>query len=271
MPFQTGLFPFLEPFELRTRFYEELHFHLFELTHTEDELAGHDFVTERLTNLCDTERHLHTAGLLYVQVVHEDTLSGFRTEVYLHGTFRSRPHFRREHQVELTDFGPVLGTRNRADNFFVQDDLTEFVQVRTGVHGFRVAFVQRVTLSLVFQYTGVGATELSLVEGVAEFLGGLGYFLIDFFVVLGNLVFNQYVGTVAFLRVTVVNQRVVERVYVSGSLPDGRVHEDSRVDAYDVLVQEHHALPPVLFDIVFQFHTHLSVIVYGTQSVIDFT
>ena len=110
MPFQTSLFPFLEPFEFGSRFYEELHFHLFELTHTENELTGHDFVTESLTNLSDTERNLHTSCLLYVQVVHENTLSGFRTKINLHGTVGSRTHFGGKHQVELTHFCPVLCT-----------------------------------------------------------------------------------------------------------------------------------------------------------------
>ena len=33
MPFQTDFFPFLEPVKFRSRFYEELHFHLLSLIH----------------------------------------------------------------------------------------------------------------------------------------------------------------------------------------------------------------------------------------------
>ena len=271
MPFQTDFFPFLEPIQFSTRFYEELHFHLFKLTHTEDELTGNDFVTESLTDLCNTERNLHTTGLLYVQVVNENTLSCFRTEVYLHGTFGSRTHFGREHQIELTDFGPVLGTRNRTNDFLVEDNLTQFVQVRSGIHSLCIAFVQCVAFSLMFQYTRVCAAELSLIKSIAEFLGSLGYFLVDFLVVFGNLIFNQHIGTVTFLRVAVINQRIIERINMSRSLPDGRMHEDSRVKSHDIFMEQHHALPPVLFDIVFQFHTHLTVIVYSSQSIVNFT
>ena len=92
VPFQTGSLPGLEPVEFRTRLHEELHFHLLELAHTEDELTSYDFVTESLTNLGDTERNLHTTGFLYIQVIYEDTLCRFRAKVYLHGTIGSGTH-----------------------------------------------------------------------------------------------------------------------------------------------------------------------------------
>ena len=110
VPFQTSFFPFLEPFKFSSRFYEELHFHLFELTHTEDELTCNDFVTESLTNLSDTERNFHTSCFLNIQVVYENTLSSFRTQIYFHCTVGSRSHFGREHQVELTYFSPVFSS-----------------------------------------------------------------------------------------------------------------------------------------------------------------
>ena len=110
MPFQTDFFPFLEPVKFSSRFYKELHFHLFELTHTEDELTGNDFVTESLTNLCNTERNFHTSCFLNIQVVYENTLSSFRTQIYFHSTVGSRSHFGREHQVELTYFSPVFSS-----------------------------------------------------------------------------------------------------------------------------------------------------------------
>jgi len=129
MPFQTDFFPFLEPVKLCSRFYEELHFHLFELTHTEDELTGNDLVTESLTNLCNTERNFHTTCFLYIQVVYENPLCSFRTKVNLHCSFGSRTHFGREHQIELTNFCPVLSTGDRAYDFFINDNLTKFFQI----------------------------------------------------------------------------------------------------------------------------------------------
>ena len=82
VPFHTVLLPFLEPFEFGTGLDEELHLHLLEFPHTEDELTSHDLVSECLAYLCDTERNLHTTGFLYVKIVYEDTLCGLRTKVY---------------------------------------------------------------------------------------------------------------------------------------------------------------------------------------------
>ena len=123
VPFQTDFFPFLEPVEFGSRFYKELHFHLFELTHTEDKLTGNDLVTESLTNLCNTERNFHTTCLLYIEVVYKNTLCSFRTKINLHCSFGSRTHFSREHQIKLTNFCPVLCTRNRTYDFFINNDL----------------------------------------------------------------------------------------------------------------------------------------------------
>ena len=66
MPLHTYFLPLSEPVKLCTWLDEELHLHLLELTHTEDELTCNDLITECLTDLGDTEMNLHTAGLLYV-------------------------------------------------------------------------------------------------------------------------------------------------------------------------------------------------------------
>ena len=84
VPFQTRFLPLLEPFEFIARAHEELHFHLLKFTHTENELASHNLVAESLADLCNTERNLHAACLLHVQIVHEDTLCCLRTQIYLH-------------------------------------------------------------------------------------------------------------------------------------------------------------------------------------------
>ena len=270
VPLQAGFLPGLEPLQLGAGLHEKLHLHLLELTHAEDELTGHDFVAEGLTYLCDTEGDLHTARLLHVQVVDEDTLRRLGAEVHLHGTFGRGTHLGGEHQVELTYLGPVLRAADGADDFLVKDDLAQLVQIRTGIHGLGIAFVQGVALGLVLQHAGVGRAELGFIEGVAILLGSLGHFLVDFLVVLGYLVLDEHVGAVALLRVAVVDEGVVEGIHMSAGLPDGGVHEDGRVDAHDVLVEQHHALPPVLLDVVLQFHAVLTVVVHSSQSVIDF-
>ena len=57
---------------------------------------------------------------------------------------------------------------------------------------------------------------------------------------------------------------------MSTGFPDGGVHEDGAVDAHDVVVKQHHALPPVLLDIILQFYAILSVIIYSTEAIVNF-
>ena len=120
-------------------------------------------------------------------------------------------------------------------------------------------------------HAGVGLAEERLVKRVAETLAGLGHLFLDLLVVFGDMVFNEHVGTVTFLRVAVVDQGVVERIDVARCLPDGGVHEDCRVDAHDILVEQGHGLPPVAFDIVLKFHTVLTVVIDCRKAVVDFT
>ena len=108
MPAEAELLPVVEPFHLCAGAYEELHLHLFELTHAEYELTGHDLIAERLADLSDTERNAHTAGFLHVEVVDENALCGFGTEINSHRSVSGRAHLGLEHEVELTHLGPVL-------------------------------------------------------------------------------------------------------------------------------------------------------------------
>ena len=57
---------------------------------------------------------------------------------------------------------------------------------------------------------------------------------------------------------------------MSGSLPDGRVHEDGRIQSHHVLVQQDHGVPPVLLNIVLELNSILSVIIDRCESVVYF-
>ena len=89
------------------------------------------------------------------------------------------------------------------------------------------------------------------VEGVAETFVCFVALLVDFFLNLGNVVFDENVSPVTLFGVFVVNQGVVEGVDVAGCLPDAGVHKDGGVDADDVLMVLHHGTPPILLDVVF--------------------
>ena len=49
------------------------------------------------------------------------------------------------------------------------------------------------------------------------------------------------------------------------------MHEDGCINAYDIFVHLHHGLPPVFLDIILQQTAIRTVIIDGTQSVIDLT
>ena len=263
MPCHTSLLPLVEPLQFCSRFYEELHLHLLKLTHTEDKLSGDDLITESLTDLCDTERNLHTSSLLYVQVIYKDTLCSLRTQINLHAIISRSTHLCREHQVKLAYIGPVTCSADRADDLLIQDNLLEFFQIH-GIHSHRVTLMQGITFLLVLQYTRICCTELSLIKLISEAFLSLLYLFVDLLLVFGNLILYQHISTIALLRITVVNQGIVESIHMTRCLPYRRMHKDSRVDTHDIVVQQHHTLPPILLDIIFQFYTILSVVVYGS-------
>ena len=259
VPSQTNLLPILKPLHLSTRLAEELHLHLRELTHTEYELTGNNLVTESLTNLADTEWHLHTAGLLNTQVIYEDTLSSLRTEIYLACSIACRTHL-----------GPVLGTADRTNNTLILDNLLQHLQVRT-LHSLSIAGMEVIKLLLVLQNARISCTELSLIKAIAEALLSLGNLLGNLLLILSHVILDEHIGTITLLCIAVINQRVVESIYVSRCLPYCRVHEDSCIETNNVLVQQYHTLPPVLLDIVFELNTILTIVINGSQAIINFT
>ena len=270
MPFHARVFPELEPFHFRARLNEELHFHLLELAHAEYELPRHYLVAESLAYLCYAEGNFHSPGFLHIKVVDEYALCGFGAQVYGRRAFGRRTHLGFEHKVELAHVGPVARAAYRANDLLVDDDLLEFGKVGV-VHCFLVTLVQCVAFFLQFDHTRAREAVLCFVERFAETLGCLGHFLVYLFIVLGYLVLDENISAVTLLRVAVVDERVVESVHVSRGFPNGGVHENRTVEPNDVLVQEHHALPPILLDVVFQFNAVLAVVVNGTEAVVNIT
>ena len=93
-----------------------------------------------------------------------------------------------------------------------------------------------VAFGLVFGHARVGAAEHRFVEAVSKLLGGLLHLARDLLVDLGQVVLDQYVGAIALLAVSVVDEGVVKGVHMPGGLPNGRVHKDGSVYPDDVVV-----------------------------------
>ena len=194
-----------------------------------------------------------------------------RAEIYCRCAFCGGTHLGLEHEVELAYVCPVACAGDRTYDFLVEDYLLQSVKVYAalGIHDLLIAVVEGVALGEELSYFRRCGTILLLVEILLETLACFLHLLLYLLLVLGYLVFDEDIGTIALLGVTVVYERVVESIDVAGCLPYCRVHEYSRIDTHDILMHEHHVLPPVLLDIVFQFDTVLTVVIYSAQSVIN--
>src|SRR5690606_37667113 len=81
MPLQPCIFPILVIFHLLARTHEELHLHLLELPHAENELTGDNLIAECFSGLSYTKRNLHPSALLHIEEIHENSLRRFRTKI----------------------------------------------------------------------------------------------------------------------------------------------------------------------------------------------
>ena len=120
-------------------------------------------------------------------------------------------------------------------------------------------------------YTRISLTEKSFVERIAKTFCSLGNFLVNLLVELCHLVLDENIGAIALLRIAVVNQRVVESVNVARSFPDCWVHEYSRINTHNIFMKQRHGFPPIALNVILQFYTILSIIIYSRQPIINLT
>ena len=102
--------PVIEPFQIGAGLAEEFQFHLFKFTHTEYEITGSNFISERLAYLSNAERYFFTACSLDIGEVDKDTLSGFGTEIQFIFTVLCNALKSFEHEIELTNISEIMFT-----------------------------------------------------------------------------------------------------------------------------------------------------------------
>ena len=61
--------------------------------------------------------------------------------------------------------------------------------------------------------------------------------------------FNEMIHPVSLLAILVIDHRVAEIIHMSRCFPGGRVHENSRVNTHNIIMELGHAFPPVIPDI----------------------
>src|SRR5258708_2660804 len=239
MPFHPGLLPVFIPLFFRAGPDKELHFHLLEFPHPEDELPGYDLIAEGLADLGNPERDLHTAGLLYVEKVHENSLGGLRPQVDFAGFFGDAAQLGGEHEVEFPDIRPVGSAADGAFYFPVFYQLLQAAEIAGSQEAIH------------FRLEGV---SLILIARLIQFL----YSRLD-----------QMVDAISLLTVFIIDHRITEPIDMATGFPGGRVHKNGGIDPYDILVQLRHALPPMILNIFLHLAAILTVIIYSAQPVID--
>ena len=100
VPVQALFTPVLVPLWTFFGWNEELKFHLFKFTRTEDEVSWSDFVSEALTYLRNTKGRLFAAGLQNIHEVHKHALCGFWAHIHIGTRTLNGPGMSFEHQVE---------------------------------------------------------------------------------------------------------------------------------------------------------------------------
>ena len=122
-PVHAEIAPVREPVVIIIGLAEEFHFHLLELTGSEDEVARCDLIAEGLADLTDAERKLFSVCALNILEINEHTLGCFRSQVNgALGVFQCALECL-EHQVELTDRSEVVLAAVGARNLVVLNEL----------------------------------------------------------------------------------------------------------------------------------------------------
>ena len=126
--FEAVVFPVGKPFKVGSWLAEEFHFHLVEFTNTESEVPWSDFVTEALASLANTKWKFLSLGTLNVLEVNEDALGGFRAEIDNAAAIFGDTDMGLEHHVELTDWGEISLSADRALNIVLFDELIHLLE-----------------------------------------------------------------------------------------------------------------------------------------------
>ena len=106
VPGHTALFPGIVPIHFGARTHKELHFHLLEFAHSENELTRHDLIPESFPDLRYAKRNFLACGFLHILEIHKYALCGFRAQVQF-AVISCVRHLCRKHQVELAYLGPI--------------------------------------------------------------------------------------------------------------------------------------------------------------------
>ena len=204
MPFEALCLPEFKPLHFGARLAEELHLHLLELPHTEDELPGNHLVTESFADLGDTEGDFHAAGFLHIYIVHENALCGFGAQINSVRSFARAAELSAEHQIELPYIRPVFRAGNRVYNIAIENYLLILGKIACSFSGF-IALAHLIIFCLFAEDIGVSLAELGLIKSFSEALAPLLHLFFYLLLYLGKIILNQIIGAIAFFTVFIID------------------------------------------------------------------
>ncbi len=191
-----------------------------------------------------------TGGFLNIQEVYKNTLRCFRSQIKICGRIGGGAQFGAEHKVELTYLCPVFGTGVRISNLKLFNQRFHIRQIFS-FQRFRHSGKNSLLLFSVFYYSSISSFKFIFVECLAEPLCGFVDLFLSLFFQFCAVIFQQNIGSETFLRIFIVNQRIIESIHVAGGFPNCGMHEDRGVDTHDIFIHLNHGFPPVLLDVVF--------------------
>ena len=82
-----------------------------------------------------------------------------------------------------------------------------------------------IALGPVLDHARIRLAEKFFVETFSETFARFLHLFLDLLILFGEEILEQHIGTVTFLRVLVIDQRIIKSVNMAGSFPDSRVHK----------------------------------------------
>ena len=86
---------------------------------------------------------------------------------------------------------------------------------------------------------------------------------------LRTLGIAQLVGAEAGLAGLAIDQRIGEARDVARRLPDLGMHEDRRIESFDVVAGAHHGVPPAILDVALELDAQRAVVPDRAEAAVD--
>ena len=207
----------LIPFHLGAWLHKELHLHLLKLSHSKDELASHDLISECFTDLGNSKRYLLTGRLLYIKKIDKYPLCCLWSQIQLAFFASDITQLRVKHQIELSHVCPVAAATLWAGNLKILDELLQACHVLI-LHMSAKQPHHSVNLSLTIYDALISCSKLCLIKIIAKAFLSFDHIFLDLVLDLFAVSLDELIGTISFLAILIINQWVIKCINMSSCL-----------------------------------------------------